>query len=69
MLKAQRFTLTMPACVVVSAIGLVDPSLNGSNSPSARRVTFFHDRGRQNSLALVELGDVIAGLAQLGRQC
>jgi hypothetical protein len=30
---------------------------------------FFHDRGRQNSLALVELGDVIAGLAQLGRQC
>src|SRR5258708_38640649 len=40
MLKAQRFTLTMPACVLVSAIGLVERSLNGSHSPSARRVHF-----------------------------
>src|SRR5258708_12164116 len=35
MLKPQRFTLTFPACVVVSAISLADPSPNASNSPSS----------------------------------
>jgi hypothetical protein len=37
MSKLYRPVLTIPACVLVSAIGLVDPSVSGSSSPSARR--------------------------------
>src|SRR6266852_9578666 len=36
MLKAQRFTLAMPAWVTVDEIGRVDPSVNDSSTPSAR---------------------------------
>jgi len=36
MLKAQRFTLAMPAWVMVDEIGRVDPSVNDSSTPSAR---------------------------------
>jgi hypothetical protein len=38
--KLYRFILQMLACVLVSAIGRVDPSVNGSSSPSARRANF-----------------------------
>lgn len=34
--KAQRFTLAMPAWVTVDEIGRVDPSVNDSSTPSAR---------------------------------
>jgi hypothetical protein len=37
MSKAYRFTLTIPACVRVFAIGPVDSAVSGSSSPSARR--------------------------------
>jgi hypothetical protein len=33
----NRFTATMPACVLVSAMGFVEPSVSGSSSPSGRR--------------------------------
>src|SRR5882672_716931 len=36
MLKAQRFTLAMPAWVTVDEIGRVDPSVNDSSTLSAR---------------------------------
>jgi hypothetical protein len=38
MSKANRFILTMPACVTVDAIGFVDPCVSGSNSPPAFKV-------------------------------
>jgi hypothetical protein len=41
MLKAYRFTLTMPACVTVDVIGRVDPSVSGYQA--------HHQRGPQIS--------------------
>jgi hypothetical protein len=37
MSKANCFILTMPACVLVSAIGMIEPAVSGCNSPR----TFF----------------------------
>jgi len=39
-LNAYRCTLTIPACVTICATGFVEPSVNGSNSPSARAANF-----------------------------
>jgi hypothetical protein len=36
MLKAYRFTLTIPAWCTVSATGRVDPTVNGPNDPASR---------------------------------
>jgi hypothetical protein len=35
MLKPYRFTLQMPACVLISATGRVDPYTSGTSSPPA----------------------------------
>jgi hypothetical protein len=55
MLKPYRFTLQIPACIAVDAIGQVDPSVSGSSSPSARVTNFSMIAGGQNSLALADL--------------
>jgi hypothetical protein len=40
MSKEYRFTLQMPACVTVDAIGRVEPSVNATNVPSAPVTNF-----------------------------
>jgi hypothetical protein len=61
MLKAYRFTLTMPAWVTVDVNGRVDPSVSGSTSPPARATNFR----RQNSLALADPDHLVVISARL----
>jgi hypothetical protein len=50
MSRAYRFTLTMPACVRVYAIGLVDPAVSGSFAIGAT-TNCLNDLVRQDALA------------------
>jgi hypothetical protein len=50
----------IPACVTVGAIGLVDPSTSDFEFTVGTEGELLSDRVGQNSLALADLGDVVA---------